>query len=99
MTNFNTKWGEICQRILATYPPQSPGLVMALETLCDTAFREGEAAGRSKTAMDVCDGIHDGPPKGIKCLSCYHVEVNFQDEVSVIAEVEAAKAERRGDDE
>ena len=98
MPAYNTKWGEIVARVLSAYPMGSPGLVLALETLCGTAFKEGEASGQSKTAFDVCDGIHDGPPTGLKCLSCYHVEVNYAGEQVVIAEVEAERQRRASDD-
>lgn len=86
---FESKWGETISRTMYAYPPQSPGLVLALEQVCLAAQREGEAIGRAKTASDVCDGLHKGPPSGIKCLSCYHAEVNFVEEQNVIAEIAA----------
>jgi len=96
---YQSKWGEILLRTVHAYPPGSPGLVPALEALCMSAEREGEAKGRMKTALDVCDGIHDGPPAGIKCLSCYHVEVGFQEEEKVLAEIAAANRRAALEDE
>lgn len=93
MQNYQSKWGEVVARVLATYPPGSPGLITALETLCRTAEQEGEAKGRATTAVNVCEGLHEGPPNGIKCLSCYHVEVNYAEELVVQSEIDAARRE------
>jgi hypothetical protein len=93
MQKFQSKWGEVVSRVLATYPPGSPGLITALETLCRTAEQEGEAKGRAATAVNVCEGLHEGPPNGIKCLSCYHVEVNYTEELVVQSEIDAARRE------
>ena len=95
MPAFNTKWGEVVSRVLSAYPMGSPGLVLALESLCSTAQKEGEAIGRSKTAFDVCEGLHVEAPAGIKCLSCYHAETNYSGELVIQAEIDAENQRRK----
>lgn len=94
MQVFTSRYGESLQRILSAYPPGSNGLIAALETICQNAYKDGEQEGRKKTADDVCEHLHQGPPSGLKCLSCYHAEVNYSDEQVVLAEMEAFKREQ-----
>jgi hypothetical protein len=76
-------------RIWETYQG-GPGLMIALETYINT--QQGVAADQARAVMAeaVCEHLHDGPPSGIKCLSCYSAEANVRETLVVEAEREAS---------
>lgn len=83
MQPHKSQYGEKIARIMMTYPPGSPGLVVALETLCITAEQNGHSKGKQQSADDVCDGLHDGPPDGVMCRSCYNAEVGYVEQQKI----------------
>ncbi len=93
---FETEWGEAIGKVLAAYPMGSPGLVLALETLCKTAEERGHMEGTRTIAMGVCEQLHSTPATGLKCLQCYNAEQNYREETTVAMEV-AAAAKAKGE--
>jgi hypothetical protein len=87
---FETVYGEPIVRILNTYPPGSDGLIKALENLCKTAEENAYRTLNRVQVEQVCEGLHPGTPGvGLKCLSCYMAEQNYEMEKTIRAEVEA----------
>ena len=86
-------------RVLSAYGVlmPGPGLVPALETLCQTAEENGRRDAINTAAADVCEGLHTSEPRGLKCLSCYHAEHNYAATEQVEAEIAAAKAHGKKD--
>ena len=80
-------------RVLHAYPPGSDGLVTAFEGLCRTAYEHGRKDAKMSLAEEVCEQMHHGPAKGLKCLQCYHAEAGFAAEEQVRAEMEMGKEE------
>lgn len=87
MEPYQTEYGEKVGMTLAAYPMGSPGLVMALENLCANAERKGFTRGKEAAASDVCEQLHEGMGKGLKCLSCYYSEVGYNEVQAVEAEI------------
>ena len=83
MQSYKSQYGEKIAKVLNTYPMGSPGLVVALETLCMTAEQNGHAKGREQSAEDVCDGLHNGPSEGLMCRSCYNAEVGYVEQQKI----------------
>ena len=79
------------QKILSAYQPGSPALPKALHTLVQTAEEHARSTVRDEIAQTVCEGIHQGPGKGLKCRACYETELSFPIEDTIIAEIEANK--------
>lgn len=79
-------WDPI-SRVLAAYPT-GQGLVTALETLISTAEANARTKARDEIASTVCEGLHAGPPSGLKCRSCYEAEQLIPMEASVAAEIQ-----------
>lgn len=75
------------------YPPGSPGLLLALETLMKTALDTAKAEFDNDLAQEVCEGLHDGPAKGLKCRACYEAEKEVPMMLQVQEELEAARSE------
>ena len=86
-------------RIVQTYPPGHAGLLPALAQLCHTAHSDGHKAGVDAAASKVCEGLHAGPPTGLKCRQCYEAEANFSAESQVLAEMELKRREDEGEAE
>lgn len=78
-------------RILNAYAPGTPGLAKAIEALCRTAEEWGIREGKNQSAQEVCEGLHAGPAKGLKCRTCYEVGNNFAEEEKVQAEIAMVK--------
>jgi hypothetical protein len=95
MPVFRTRHADTIQRILATYTAQGAGLISALETYCQTVEDKARSVGRADAGVAVCEGLHNGPSRGVMCASCHDAEVNAPMAVAVEAEMEAAR-ERRG---
>ena len=93
---FLTKYGQSVAQVLAAYPPGSPGLIGAIETLIQTAEQNARMNAKDEIAATVCEGMHNGPASGLKCLSCYNAEVHFQQEMVVQAEMENLRLTKDG---
>jgi hypothetical protein len=65
-----------------------PGLLMALETYVKTMEDGAEARAEDKLAQAVCEQLHAGPAKGLKCLSCYNAEAGVPEMLKLEAERE-----------
>ena len=78
-------------RILNAYPFGSPGLLPALETICQTAEENGRRDSRDSLATEVCEGLHLDAPKGLKCRKCYEAEQGFATAEAVQAEIDMFK--------
>lgn len=87
---FHTSYGENIQKILEAYG-SSPRHVMidALEKLIKTAQDNVRQQIRNEVATTVCEGLHDGPGVGLKCLLCYQAEQTFKTQIEVEAEIAA----------
>jgi hypothetical protein len=83
------------QQVLSTY--QGPPLIQALEILIKSACERAADIARTD-ASDVCEGLHVGEPRGLKCLKCYEAEQGFADVVAAEAEIEAAKSMEEDDE-
>jgi hypothetical protein len=81
------------QQVLNTY--QGPPLIQALEILMKSAVERAVDIARSD-ASDVCEGLHFGPGKGLKCIKCYEAEQGINDLIAAEAEITVMK---EGDDE
>lgn len=68
---FRTRYGMAIMKVLAAYPPHSPQLCIALETLVITAMNNTQSESRDNMALTVCQQMHVGPPKGVACASCF----------------------------
>lgn len=87
-----SKWGEPVLRTLLTYSnPQHAA--QAIERIIANAEEQAIARARAELAAGVCDGLHDGPPSGTKCLACYEAEHHLTSLAAVEAEIEQAKAQ------
>lgn len=92
MNGFKTKYGEGIHRILISYQATGiPTTVLALETYLKTMIDQALTAAKDELANSVCEGLHDGPGKGLKCRSCYDAENGVQTLLDVEAEIAAAK--------
>jgi len=90
---FLSRHGESLNRIVAAYPV-GPGLIAALETYCKTVEDQAFTRAKDHVAEGVCEGLHSGEAKGLKCLKCYMAEQHFHQEEIVSAEI--ASANRQG---
>lgn len=95
---FRTRYGQPILRVLNAYPPQSPQLAMALETLVITAMNNTQGESRDNIALAVCQQLHAGPPKGVACASCFEaLEQNkvvlSEDDQMQVPEIASSKAE------
>lgn len=82
-----TRYGEGISRIVAAYQP-GPMMVAALEALVQTIQQHAITTYRDTVAQSVCEGIHEGPPTGLKCLACYEAEAQFGMQQTVQGEIE-----------
>lgn len=62
-------------RIVNTYPP-GPVLVQALVTYAEGVVERAKREAEQDMAQTVCQGLHDGPAKGLMCKTCYDAEQN-----------------------
>jgi len=98
MQQFQSRYGEPLVRILNNYPTGSPGLVAALEAICQTAETNGHKKAKNELALAVCEGLHVDPPSGLKCLDCHYAETSYAGIREVEAEMEMVKnAKAAGD--
>ena len=91
---YNTRYGEAIQRVLNAYMPGvsiPPTVVAALETVIKTACDHAKAEVRDDFAERVCEGLHEGPAAGLKCMKCYLAEHHFNQEMVVQAEIDSAQ--------
>lgn len=95
---FATRYGEGISRIVAAYQP-GPMMVAALEALVGTIQQHAVAAYRDTVAQSVCEGMHEGPPTGLKCLACYEAEQQFDMQRTVQGEIEAFAAQQKDADD
>lgn len=91
MQSYKTRYGEPVLRILQAYPAGAPGLITALETICQTAEKHGEKNARISLASNVCEDLHVEPASGIKCLQCHYAETQYTRIAEVEAEMEMVK--------
>lgn len=91
-----SRYTEPLMRILMTYPPGSPGLLVALETYIKTCLDRAHAEFNNELASTVCEGLHNGPAKGLKCLACYEAEVQVPMQMQVEAEREIGERAGKG---
>ena len=94
---FATRYGEGISRIVSAYPP-GPMMVAALETLVSTIQQHAITAYKDTVAQSVCEGMHEGPPTGLKCLACYEAEQQFDMHRTVQAEIEAFAKQQAGEE-
>lgn len=94
---YSTRYGEGIARIVQTYQP-GPAMVGALEVLVKTIQSHAVAAYRDTVAQSVCEGMHEGPPTGLKCLACYEAEQQFGMQQTVQGEIEAFAKREAGDE-
>lgn len=97
MSGFQTKHGEPISRILAAYNANPNALVVrALETYISTAESQAKQDAQNEVADNICEGLHQGEAKGLKCLKCYMAEQHFHQEEVVRAEIDAARSQADG---
>lgn len=89
---FSTRYGNPLVRVLQAYPPGSPSLIVALEAICSTAENHGHKKAKQELAEAVCEGLHEGPGTGLKCLDCYYAETQYAGVQQVKAEMEIIAA-------
>lgn len=83
-----TRHEEIINRLLATYP-MGPGLVAALAAYVRTEAEKGRATAKDEVAAGVCEGLHNGPAKGLACKACVDAErgapmlLNVESEIAI----------------
>jgi hypothetical protein len=65
--------------------------IAAIQVLIATAEENQQRALVDEMAAEVCEGLHLGKAKGLKCRKCYNAEQNFNEEAKVEAEFAAAK--------
>jgi hypothetical protein len=63
-------------------------MLLALETYVKTVEDRAEARAEDKLAEAVCEQLHTGPAKGLKCLACYNAEANVPEMLKLEAERE-----------
>ena len=91
---YKTIYGQSILQILQAYPAGSPGLIAALETICNTAERHGEKNARVSLAANVCEDLHPEEASGLKCLQCHYAETQYVRIAEVEAEMEIVKEQR-----
>lgn len=92
---YMSRWGEPIRRALSAYMPgiDVPIIaVNAVETIVKTAEQHVNQVMAEEMAEKVCEGLHPGrAAHGLKCLSCYNAEHNFNEEIAIQAEIQSAK--------
>lgn len=84
-------------RILNAYPAGSPVLIQALVTYVDGVVERAKAEMQNEVAETVCEGLHDGKPKGLKCRSCYDAEINAPGILELEADRQIMERIRKGE--
>jgi len=95
MQAFRTRYGEPIVLTLNAYQQGSPGLITALEAICNTAEQNGEKRAKADMATSVCEHLHVGPSSGVKCLECHYAETGYARIAEVESEMEMVKQERK----
>ena len=84
-------------RILNAYPMGSPVLIQALVTYVDGVVERAKLEAQNDMAETVCEGLHDGKPKGLKCRACYDAEMNAPGVIEFEADRQIMERIRKGE--
>lgn len=84
-------------KVLHSY--QGPPLVTALEILIATAEENAKVIAANEIAATVCEGLHEGPGKGLKCRQCYEAESSFAYTEAAEADIAMVKSAKKGSDD
>ena len=90
------KHSDSFNRILNTYPP-GPVLLQALVTYAEGVVERAKHEAEQDMAQTVCQGLHDGPAKGLMCRTCYDAEQNAPGIIEMEAQRQIAARIARGE--
>ena len=74
-----TRHSVALMRIITSYMGMPPSQVLLdqISVYIEGQIERAEIKTKNEVAAEVCEGLHDGPPKmGVLCRSCYEAEKN-----------------------